>query len=121
MVWLRREVMALAVIQLRLTMAEASLVSCVYAKIIAHWIERFRKAVRQGMLDRSLGPHQWHWPTDTKFIETIIELYRLHLGGQHMTLQARISAVSENWALRNASPPQLAHRDPVKLVWRNTR
>lgn len=118
---MRREVMALTFIQLRLTIAEASLVCCVYAKIIAHWIERCRKAVRQGMLDRSLGPHQWHWPTDTKLIETIIQLHRLHSDGQHMTLLARVSSVSVNRALRNARSPQLAYRDLVRLLWRNTR
>lgn len=45
-----------ALIKLHLTIADPAGVSAVYTKIVARWVERFRNAGRQVMLDRSSQP-----------------------------------------------------------------
>lgn len=53
--WLRGET-DFALIGLHLTIAEPAGVSAVYTKIVARWVERFRNAGCQVMLDRSSQP-----------------------------------------------------------------
>jgi transposase-like protein len=57
---LRREEMALSVIEGRLSQALAARVHGVSAKIVARWAERFKSAGRAGMVDRS--SRHWHRP-----------------------------------------------------------
>ncbi|MBB4190980.1 leucine zipper domain-containing protein, partial [Rhizobium aethiopicum] len=54
---LRREEMALAVIEGHLTQAQAAQAYGVSAKIVARWVERFKGGGREAMLDRSSRPH----------------------------------------------------------------
>ena len=53
---LRREEMALSVIEGRLCKAQAARTYGVSAKIVARWVERFKAEGRAGMADRSSRP-----------------------------------------------------------------
>ena len=53
---LRREEMALSVIEGRLCQAHAARVYGVSAKIVARWVERYKAEGQAGMVDRSSRP-----------------------------------------------------------------
>ena len=53
---IRREEMALSVIESRVSKAQAAREYGVSAKIVSRWTERFRAEGRAGMLDRSSRP-----------------------------------------------------------------
>ena len=53
---LRREEMALAVMEGRLSRARAALQYAVTAKIVKRWVERYKAEGRAGMTDRSSRP-----------------------------------------------------------------
>lgn len=61
---LRREEMALSVIEGRLSKAQAARTYDVSAKIVARWVERFKAEGRAGMADRSSRPRRMPGMTD---------------------------------------------------------
>ncbi|TGQ94003.1 IS481 family transposase, partial [Mesorhizobium sp. M4B.F.Ca.ET.203.01.1.1] len=60
---LRREEMALSVIEGAFSKAHAARVYGVSAKIVARWVERYKSEGRAGMIDRSSRPA--HMPQAT--------------------------------------------------------
>jgi transposase len=58
----RREEMALAVLEGRLSKAGAGVAFGVSAKIVARWVQRYKIQGRAGMVDRSSRPHRLRSP-----------------------------------------------------------
>jgi transposase-like protein len=70
---LRREEMALSVIEGGFSKAHAARVHGVSAKIVARWVERYKAEGRAGMIDRSSRPA--HMPQATRCVD-----HRAHHG-----------------------------------------
>ena len=74
---LRREEMALSVIEGAFSKAHAARVYGVSAKIVARWVERYKAEGRAGMVDRSSRPaHHATGLTDRSMAERIVALRR---------------------------------------------
>ena len=81
---LRREEMAVAVLDGRLTKAQAACVYGVSRKIVSRWVERFEQGGRAAMTDRSSRPKNSPRRTDAILSERIAELRRQRLTGKHI-------------------------------------
>jgi len=68
---LRREEMALSVIEGRLSKAHAARLYGVTGKVVARWIERFKAEGRAGMVDRSSRPRRMPQATARPTLERI--------------------------------------------------
>ncbi|RWC33025.1 MAG: IS481 family transposase, partial [Mesorhizobium sp.] len=80
---LRREEMALAVIEGGFSKAHAARTYGVSAKIVARWVERYRAEGRAGMIDRSSRPARMPQATAASIAERIVALRRLRWTGKH--------------------------------------
>ena len=69
---IRREEMALCVLEGRLSKAAAARAFGVTAKIVARWVERYKAQGRAGMYDRSSRPKTLRAPTPQAVIERIV-------------------------------------------------
>ena len=69
---LRREEMALSVIEERLSTAQASQAYGVSAKIVARWVERFKSEGRAGMADHLSRPRRLRAPTPDAVVASLI-------------------------------------------------
>jgi hypothetical protein len=79
---LRREEMALAVMEGRLSQAQAGSQYAVTAKVVKRWGERHRAEGRAGMADRSSRPRCSPKATAGAVAERIVALRRQRLHGQ---------------------------------------
>jgi transposase-like protein len=73
---LRREEMALSVIEGRLSKAQAARTYGVTGKIVARWVERFKAEARAGMADRSSRPRVMPNMTEQVVADRIVALRR---------------------------------------------
>ena len=73
---LRREEMALSVLEGGLSKAHAARMHGVSPKIVARWVERYRVDGRAGMFDRSSRPHVTPGMTRQDVAERIVALRR---------------------------------------------
>ncbi len=81
---LRREEMALAVIEGGLSQAQAASQYAVTGKIVKRWVERYRAEGRAGMADRSSRPRHSPNRTGTAVVERIVALRRQRFTGKHI-------------------------------------
>ena len=81
---LRREEMALMVLEGGLTQTQASSQFAVTAKIVKRWVERYRAEGRAGMADRSSRPRRSANATDQAVADRIVALRRQRLTGKHI-------------------------------------
>ena len=88
---LRREEMALSVIEGRLCKAQAARTYGISAKIAARWVERFKTEERAGMADRSSRPRVMPGMTDAAIAERIVALRRQRWTGRHIALAHRVA------------------------------
>ena len=79
---LRREEMALSVIEGGLSKAHAARMYGVSPKIVARWVERYRAEGSAGMVDRSSRPHVMPGMTRQDVAERIVALRRQRLTGK---------------------------------------
>lgn len=100
---LRREEMALSVIEGRLSQALAARACGVSAKIVARWVERFRADGREGTADRSSRPRKLYRPTEAAIVERIAALRRQRLTGKHIAIQVGVSPATE---IRHGGSPR---------------
>jgi len=80
---LRREEMALAVLDGRLTKAQAARVYGVTSKIVSRWVERHKTGGRAAMMDRSSRPRVTPRQICQVLAQRIIALRRQRLTGKH--------------------------------------
>ncbi|KEC72080.1 nucleocapsid protein p7 [Rhizobium leguminosarum bv. phaseoli CCGM1] len=118
---LRREQMALAVIEGHLTQAQAAQAYGVAAKIVARWVERFKAGGREAMLDRSSRPHAMPRQTSQALAERIITLRRQRLTGLHIAIETGVSAATVSRVLKRAGLSRLKDIEPAEPVRRYER
>jgi transposase InsO family protein len=118
---LRREEMALSVIEGRLSQALAARTYGVSAKIVARWVERFKADGREGMTDRSSRPRKLYRPTEAATVERIVALRRQRLTGQHIAVAVGVSPATVSRVLKRAGLSRLKDIEPAEPVRRYER
>ena len=118
---LRREEMALSVIEGRLSKAQAARVNGVSAKIVSRWVARFKAEGREGMGDRSSRPRHSPSATDETVVVRIVELRRERLTGQHIAQRTGVSPATVSRVLKRAGLSRLKDLDPAEPVRRYER
>ena len=115
---LRREEMALAVIEGGLSKAHAARMYGVSAKIVARWVERYRAEGSAGMVDRSSRPHVMPGMTRQDVAERIVALRRQRLTGKHIAVAVGVSPATVSRVLRRAGLSRLKDLEPAEPVRR---
>jgi len=118
---LRREEMALSVIEGGLSKAQAALTYGVSGKIVARWVERFRAEGRAGMADRSSRPRWMPGMTDPAVAEGIVALRRQRWTGRHIALEVGVSPATVSRVLKRAGLSRLRDLAPAEPVRRYER
>lgn len=118
---LRREEMALAVIEGRLSKAQASRVFAVTPKIVARWTARYRSGGRHAMTDRSSQPKRLHRPTPQATVARIVVLRRQRLTGKHIAKETGVSPATVSRVLRRAGLSRLKDLEPAEPARRYER
>ncbi len=110
---LRREEMALSVIEGGLSQAQAALRYAVTGKIVARWVERYKAEGRAGMADRSSRPKHSPSATEPSIVERIVALRRQRLTGQHIAHEVGVSPATVSRVLARAGLSRLADLEPA--------
>ena len=118
---LRREEMALSVIEGRVSKAQAARVYGVSAKIVARWVERYKAEGRAGMVDRSSRPGRMPRATKLLIAERIVALRRRRLTGKHIAREVGVSPATVSRVLKRAGLSRLKDLDPAEPVRRYER
>ncbi len=118
---LRREEMALAVVEGRLSKAVAARTYGVTAKVVGRWVERFLCEGSAGMADRSSRPKRSPKQTAAKVADEIAMLRRQRLTGKHIAKQTGVSAATVSRVLRRAGLSRLKDIEPAQPVRRYER
>jgi transposase InsO family protein len=118
---LRREEMALSVIEGRLSKAQAARTFGVSAKIVARWVERFKAEGRAGMVDRSSRPTTIRRLTQQSIVERIVTLRRQRLTGKHIAMQTGVSPATVSRVLKRLGLARLKDIEPAEPVRRYER
>jgi len=118
---LRREEMALSVIEGRLSKARAARAYDVSAKIVARWVERFKAEGRAGMADRSSRPRVMPGMTDQSVADRIVALRRQRFTGRHIAHEVDVSPATVSRVLRRAGLSRLKDIEPAEPVRRYER
>jgi transposase InsO family protein len=118
---LRREEMALSVIEGRLSRADAAATYGVSIKIVTRWVERYKAEGHAGMADRSSRPRRSPRATDPLVVERIIALRRQRFTGRHIAQQAGVSPATVSRVLRRAGLSRLRDIEPAEPVIRYER
>ena len=118
---LRREEMALSVIEGRLCQAHAARVYGVSAKIVARWVERYKAEGQAGMVDRSSRPARIPRATAASIAERIVALRRQRWTGSHIAHEVGVSPATVSRALRRAGLSLLKDIEPAAPVRRYER
>ena len=115
---LRREEMALSVIEGALSQAHAARVYGVSAKIVARWVERYKAEGRAGMVDRSSRPSHMPQATAASIAERIVALRRQRWTGKHIAMETGVSPATVSRALKRAGLSRLSDIEPAEPVRR---
>lgn len=118
---LRREEMALSVIEGRLSQAQAARTYGVSAKVVARWVERYKAEGGAGMADRSSRPGRSPRATEAAVAERIVALRRQRLTGRHIAHEAGVSPATVSRVLRRAGLSRLKDLEPAEPVRRYER
>ena len=118
---LRREEMALAVIEGCFSQAHAARTYGVSAKIVARWVERYKVEGRAGMADRSSRPGHMPQATDRSTVERIVALRRQRWTGKHIAIKVGVSPATVSRVLKRAGLSRLRDIDPAEPVRRYER
>lgn len=117
----RREEMALSVIEGRLSKAQAARDFGVSAKIVARWVERYKAEGRAGMADRSSRPHRLRSPIPEETVARIIALRRQRWTGSHIAMETGVSPATVSRVLKRAGLSKLKDLDPAEPARRYQR
>jgi transposase InsO family protein len=118
---LRREEMALTVIEGGFSKAHAARTYGVSSKIVMRWIERYKTEGRAGMADRSSRPKVMPRMTERAMAERIVALRRLRLTGKHIANETGVSPATVSRVLKRAGLSRLKDIEPVEPVRRYER
>ncbi len=118
---LRREEMALSVIEGRLSQAHAARSYGVSAKIVARWVERYKAQGQAGMADRSSRPARMPQATAASIAERVVALRRLRWTGRHIAHEVGVSPATVSRVLKRAGLSRLKDIDPAEPVRRYER
>src|SRR5690606_15738662 len=113
---LRREEMALAVIEGGLSQAHAARTYGVSAKIVARWVERYKAEGRAGMTDRSSRPRTTPGATGAAAVERIVALRRQRFTGKHIAHEVAVSPATVSRVLRRAGLSRLKDIAPGDMI-----
>lgn len=116
---LRREEMALSVIEGHLSKAHAARTYSVSAKIVARWVERYRAEGRAGMVDRSSRPAHMPQATTSSIAERIVALRRQRWTGKHIAHEVGVSPATVSRVLKRAGLSRLSDIEPAEPVRRS--
>jgi len=114
----RREEMAVAVIEGRLSKARAGRVFGVCAKIVSRWVERFRVGGSEAMRDRSSRPLRIPRQTAPALALRVTELRRQRLTGAHIALQTGVSPATVSRVLKRAGLSRIRDIEPAAPIIR---
>src|SRR6202008_1784432 len=117
---LRREEMALSVIEGGFSKAHAARVHGVSAKIVARWVERYKAEGRAGMIDRSSRPAHMPQATAASITERIMALRRHRWTGKHIAHEVGVSPATVSRVLKRAGLSRL-DIEPAQPVRRYER
>ena len=118
---LRREEMALSVIEGRHSKAQAARFYGVSARIVSRWVERFKEEGRAGMVDRSSRPVRSPKATDRAVVDRIVALRRQRWTGKHIAREVGVSPATVSRVLKRAGLSRLKDIDPAEPVRRYER
>ncbi|CAG0930570.1 putative protein YagA [Planctomycetaceae bacterium] len=118
---LRREEMALAVMEGGLSQAQAALKFAVTAKIVKRWVERYKAEGRAGMADRSSRPRHSPNATDQAVADRIVALRRQRFTAKHIASVAAVSPATVSRVLARAGLSRLKDLEPAEPVRRYER
>ncbi|MER8371051.1 IS481 family transposase, partial [Mesorhizobium sp. M1378] len=118
---LRREEMALAVIEGGFSKAHAARAYGVSAKIVARWVERYKAEGRAGMADRSSRPTVMPGMTEQAVAERIVALRRQRLTGKHIAMEVGVSPATVSRVLKRAGLSRLRNLEPAEPIRRYER
>ncbi|MER8467174.1 IS481 family transposase [Mesorhizobium sp. M1396] len=118
---LRREEMALSVIEGAFSQAHAARVYGVSAKIVARWVERYKAEGRAGMVDRSSRPAHMPQATAVSIAERIVALRRQRWTGKHIAHEVGVSPATVSRVLKRAGLSRLSDIEPAEPVRRYER
>lgn len=115
---LRREEMALAVLDGGLTKAQAARVYGVTSKIVSRWVERHKTGGRAAMMDRSSRPKVIPRQIAQALAEWIIALRRKRLTGKHIAMETGVSPATVSRVLKRAGLSHMKDIEPAEPVVR---
>jgi transposase len=118
---LRREEMALAVIEGRLCQAQAALQFAVTAKVVKRWVTRYQAEGRVGMADRSSRPRHSPNATDQAVADQIVALRRQRFTAKHIASVVAVSPATVSRVLARAGLSRLKDLEPAEPVRRYER
>lgn len=118
---LRREEMALSVIEGGFSKAHAARVYGVSAKIVARWVGRYKAEGRAGMIDRSSRPAHMPQATTASIAERIMALRRQRWTGKHIAHEVGVSPATVSRVLKRAGLSRLRDIEPAEPVRRYER
>ncbi|RAZ81667.1 IS481 family transposase, partial [Mesorhizobium hawassense] len=118
---LRREEMALAVIEGGFSKAHAARTYGVSAKIVARWVERYKAEGSKGMADRSSRPTVMPGLTEQVVAERIVALRRQRLTGKHIAMEVGVSPATVSRVLKRAGLSRLRDIEPAEPIRRYER
>lgn len=118
---LRREEMALAVIEGGFSKANAARTYGVSAKIVARWVERYKAQGSKGMADRSSRPTVMASMTEQAVADRIAALRRRRLTGKHIAMEVGVSPATVSRVLKRAGLSRLRDIEPAEPVRRYER
>lgn len=115
---LRREEMALAVLQARLTKAQAARVYGVTSKVVSRWVDRYRAGGSEAMMDRSSRPKVIPGRIEPAVAERVIALRRKRLTGRHIAMETGVSPATVSRVLKRAGLSRMKDIEPAEPVVR---
>jgi len=118
---LRREEMALSVIEGGLSKAQATRTFAVSSKIVTRWVERYKAQGRAGMRDRSSRPLVMPGATGQVIVERIVALRRERWTGRHIAATVGVSPATVSRVLKRAGLSRLKDIEPAEPVRRYER
>ena len=110
----RREEMARAVLEGRLSKADAGRAFGVTPKVVARWTARYAALGRAGMNDRSSRPAHIPRMTQPTTAERIVALRRQRFTGRHIAREVGVSPATVSRVLRRAGLSRLKDLEPVE-------
>lgn len=115
---LRREEMAVAVLDGTLTKAQAACVYGVSRKIVSRWVQRYEQGGRAAMTDRSSRPRNSPRRTDAILSARIAELRRQRLTGKHIAMETGVSPATVSRVLKRVGLSRMKDIAPAEPVVR---